>query len=210
LGSEGTSQRKRTVAAAAPASWARINPGASAGRIPAKVSLADRASVTAGYAKEVDAVNQYVPVRYAATANGTADERRRAQPQMIASNPNVAMNSLKKFAPACSYVPRCAEYRLAEHQMRRRHSGIEKFDIFHSGLALIFASQPQHFICHVEAVSFTLRAYPTRRKQYVNAAAGAEIQHGFAFMELRQCRGLPQPNEASTASSGRAPVCRAS
>jgi hypothetical protein len=54
--------------------------------------------------KEVDAVNQYVPVMYAATANGTADERRRAQPQMTASNPNVAMNSLT-IAASSSAVP---------------------------------------------------------------------------------------------------------
>ena len=33
-----------------------MNPGASIGRIPAKVSLAARASVTAGLAKEVEAV----------------------------------------------------------------------------------------------------------------------------------------------------------
>jgi hypothetical protein len=62
LGSEGTSQRKSAVAAAAPASWAKMNPGASAGRIPAKVSEAARASVTAGLAKEVEAVNQYAAV----------------------------------------------------------------------------------------------------------------------------------------------------
>jgi len=37
---------------------AAINPGASAGRIPAKVSLAARASVTAGFANDVDEVNQ--------------------------------------------------------------------------------------------------------------------------------------------------------
>jgi hypothetical protein len=35
-----------------------MKPGASPGRIPAKVLLAERASVTAGFAKEVDAVNQ--------------------------------------------------------------------------------------------------------------------------------------------------------
>ena len=34
----------------------------SAGRIPAKVSVNARASVTAGLAKEVEAVNQYAPV----------------------------------------------------------------------------------------------------------------------------------------------------
>jgi hypothetical protein len=36
--------------------------GASAGRMPAKVSLAARASVTAGSANEVDEVNQYAAV----------------------------------------------------------------------------------------------------------------------------------------------------
>ena len=35
-----------------------MNAGASAGRMPAKVSLAARASVTAGLAKDVEAVNQ--------------------------------------------------------------------------------------------------------------------------------------------------------
>jgi alpha-galactosidase len=58
LGRAGTSQRKRAVAAAAPATWAMMNPGASAGRMPAKVSLAARASVTAGLANDVDDVNQ--------------------------------------------------------------------------------------------------------------------------------------------------------
>jgi hypothetical protein len=36
---------------------------------------------------------------YAATAKGTAAERRRAQPQMTASRPNVATNSLNICAP---------------------------------------------------------------------------------------------------------------
>ena len=35
-----------------------MKPGASAGRMPANVSLAARASVTAGLANDVDAVNQ--------------------------------------------------------------------------------------------------------------------------------------------------------
>jgi hypothetical protein len=39
-----------------------MNAGASAGRIPAKVSVAERASVTAGLANDVDAVNQYAAV----------------------------------------------------------------------------------------------------------------------------------------------------
>ena len=51
--------------------------GTSPGRIPADVSVADRASVTAGFANEVEAVNQYAAVMYAATANGTAEESAR-------------------------------------------------------------------------------------------------------------------------------------
>jgi hypothetical protein len=39
-----------------------MNNGTSAGRIPAKVFDNDRAMVTAGLAKEVEAVNQYAAV----------------------------------------------------------------------------------------------------------------------------------------------------
>ena len=39
-----------------------MNSGTSTGAIPAKVSDKDRAMVTAGFAKEVDAVNQYAAV----------------------------------------------------------------------------------------------------------------------------------------------------
>src|SRR5437867_4371144 len=93
-GNVGTSQRNRAVAEPAPRSCAAMKPGTSAGRIPANVSVADRASVTAGFANEVEAVNQYAAVMYAATANGMAEERSRAQPQTTASRPNVATNSL--------------------------------------------------------------------------------------------------------------------
>ena len=50
--------RDSPVAAAAPSTCAAMKPGASAGRRPAKVSVAARASVTAGLANEVEAVNQ--------------------------------------------------------------------------------------------------------------------------------------------------------
>ena len=39
-----------------------MNAGTSAGRMPAKVSVAARASVTAGLANEVEAVNQYAAI----------------------------------------------------------------------------------------------------------------------------------------------------
>jgi len=94
----GTSQWNSQVAAIAPIICATMNPVTSAGRMPAKVSLAARASVTAGFANDVDAVNQYAAVMYAPTANGTAEDRRREHPQMTANRPKVAMNSLNSCA----------------------------------------------------------------------------------------------------------------
>ncbi len=63
--------------------------------MPANVSVKERASVTAGFAKEVEAVNQYAAVMYAPTANGTTAARDREHPQIAASNPKLATNSLK-------------------------------------------------------------------------------------------------------------------
>ena len=57
-GTEGTSHRNSAAAAPAPTSCAPMKPGTSAGRMPANVSVAARASVTAGLANDVDAVNQ--------------------------------------------------------------------------------------------------------------------------------------------------------
>ena len=61
-GRPGTSQRKSSVAASPPAIWAARNQETSLGRMPARVSLRQRAMVTAGLANEVDAVNQYAAV----------------------------------------------------------------------------------------------------------------------------------------------------
>jgi hypothetical protein len=58
-GRAGTSQRKSAVAATPPTICATMNAGASLGRMPANVSVIARAIVTAGFAKDVDAVNQY-------------------------------------------------------------------------------------------------------------------------------------------------------
>jgi hypothetical protein len=92
---EGLRRRKRKVAANPPTIWAAMNSGTSTGRIPAKVLESERAIVTAGLANEVDAVNQYAAVMYAATANGTADARCREHPKMTNSRPKVATNSLR-------------------------------------------------------------------------------------------------------------------
>src|SRR6478736_905370 len=95
--SRGTSQPNSAVANAPPTTCAAMNGGTSAGRIPAKVSVIERAMVTAGFANDVDAVNQYAAVMYAPTAKGTAAALRREHPQITASSPNVATTSLNAW-----------------------------------------------------------------------------------------------------------------
>src|SRR4029453_13166786 len=94
----GASQRKSAVAATPPIAWPARNPGTTTGRIPAKVSLAARASVTAGLANDVEEVNQYAPVMYAPTAKATTPGRVRALPQITESRPKVATASLRACA----------------------------------------------------------------------------------------------------------------
>ena len=62
LGNGGTSHRMNSVATIAPAHCATINSGTSTGRIPENVLVSARATVTAGFANDVDAVNQYAAV----------------------------------------------------------------------------------------------------------------------------------------------------
>jgi hypothetical protein len=50
------------AAATAPITCATTKAKTPGGAIPEKVSVAERASVTAGFANEVDAVNQYAAV----------------------------------------------------------------------------------------------------------------------------------------------------
>jgi hypothetical protein len=64
----GASQAKNNVAAAAPKSCSRMKAGTSRGRMPAKVFVRQRATVTAGFAKDVEEVKQYAPVMCAPMA----------------------------------------------------------------------------------------------------------------------------------------------
>ncbi len=97
-GTRGTTQLNNKVAVNAPAICDKMKPGTSAGRMPATLSVNARATVTAGLANEVEAVNQNAAPMYAATAKGTAEGRRREHPQMTASSPKVATNSLNNCA----------------------------------------------------------------------------------------------------------------
>jgi hypothetical protein len=94
-------------------------------------------------------------------------------PRLWRCSQNRSRARYRVMAVACEAVDIAAWLRLS----------FEKFDIFHSGLALIFAGEREHFVCH-EAVGFARRANPTRRKQYVNTAARAEIQDIPAALKL--------------------------
>ena len=61
--------------------------------MPEKVSVQLRASVTAGLAKEVEAVNQYAAVMYSPTAQGTAEALKRNTQKIVVTRPNVATHS---------------------------------------------------------------------------------------------------------------------
>jgi hypothetical protein len=67
------------------------------GRMPANESVNERASVTAGFANEVEAVNQSAAVIYAPTAKGTAERRALEHPHITASRPKLATNSLNNW-----------------------------------------------------------------------------------------------------------------
>ena len=58
----GQNHGAMNVAKAMPASCAAINASTPAGEIPVNVSDKERAMVTAGFANDVDAVNQYAEV----------------------------------------------------------------------------------------------------------------------------------------------------
>src|SRR5262249_62334329 len=92
-GSAGASQRKSIVAAAAPTSCAIVKPVASSGRMPAKVLVAARATVTAGLANDVEAGNQYALVTEAASAERAGRGRGGGRAQMGCSRPKGAPTS---------------------------------------------------------------------------------------------------------------------
>ena len=78
----------------APTTWKTTKAGTDPGAIPAKVSLNARPMVTAGFAKDVDDVNQYADPMYAPTAAGAAADRPdRASEKTTMISPAVATDS---------------------------------------------------------------------------------------------------------------------
>src|SRR5579862_5349397 len=82
--------------ARAPTTWAITKGATSCGRMPEKVPVRDRATVMAGLAKDVDAVNQYAAPIQPATIQGASCLR--LDPRMTSSSPNVATASDSHWA----------------------------------------------------------------------------------------------------------------
>ena len=67
---------------------------------------------------------------------------------------------------------------------------LQELDVLDAGLALVLVGQRQHFVGHVETVGFAGGPDAARRKQNVDAAAGAEIEDDLAGIQLRQRRRI--------------------
>src|SRR5437879_4560786 len=84
----------------APKSWATMKPGSEAGAMPAKVSLNARPMLTAGFANEVDEVNQCADPTYAPTAAAaTAPRPDQASAKISTTSPAVATTSPSQRCP---------------------------------------------------------------------------------------------------------------
>jgi hypothetical protein len=53
-------------------------------------------------------------------------------------------------------------------------------------LRWFFAGERQHLVRHIEPIGFASRRDAPCRQQHVDAPARAEVEHGFARLELRQ------------------------
>ena len=63
---------------------------------------------------------------------------------------------------------------------------LQELDVLEAALALVLLGERQHLVGHVEAVGLAGRADAARREQHVDAAAGAEVEHRLAGLQLGQ------------------------
>ena len=69
-------------------------------------------------------------------------------------------------------------------------SPLRNSTFLYARLALVFVGEGEHLVGHVEAVGFAGWTDTLSRKQHINAAAGAQIEHGFAGIQVRQRGGI--------------------
>ena len=65
---------------------------------------------------------------------------------------------------------------------------LQKLDILHARLPLVFARQRQHLVGHVQPIGFARGTDALGGEQHVDAASGAQIEHHLAGLEVRSAR----------------------
>ena len=88
-------------------------------------------------------------------------------------------------------------------QRDRFDRALEKDRVGRRRLRGVVSSEREHLVGHVEPVGVTRRADAFGGEDHVDSAAGAEVEHRFAFIDLGTAVGFPQPSEASLAAVGR-------
>ena len=61
---------------------------------------------------------------------------------------------------------------------------LQEFGVGDARTALVFASQREHLVGHVEAVGFAGGSHAPCREQNIDAAARTEVKHGFSGAEF--------------------------
>ena len=67
---------------------------------------------------------------------------------------------------------------------------LEELDVLGPGLALVLARELEHLVGHVEAVGLAGRTDALRREQHVQPAAGPEVEHRLALVQLGDGGGV--------------------
>ncbi len=70
------------------------------------------------------------------------------------------------------------------------NGAFQEFDVIDAGLFLVFVSKGEHFVGHIQAVSFAGGANTFCGEDDVNAAAGAEVEDNFARLKLGERGGI--------------------
>src|SRR5436190_7334693 len=122
----------------------------------------------------------------------------------VAANDNIGyreasagLENAKRFGKDAVLVARKIDDAIGDNDVdgviRQRNvfnGAFQKLDVRDAGLFLILPGQGQHFVGHVQAISFARGPDAFGRKDDVNAAAGAKVEHHFAGLELSEGRGI--------------------
>ena len=105
--------------------------------------------------------------------------------------PSAGTQNAERLAQDAAFVRRKIDHAIRDHNVnrsfRQRNVLDLSFEVLHilrAGLPLVFARQREHFVRHVQAISFARRPDPLRRKQNINASARAQIEHVLSRRQL--------------------------